>query len=541
MQSTLNEKYALAWLEISTISILSVIGSLFYVISNITTFMNGAKTRLETVCDSIDTTSAQIFNAPSILLNATMVSIITAKENIRRNLIAILSVLQSCIVWLIQTYKSTYRCLLGLAVHTVLSILTQITEPLQKAAQGITSFITGNTNFFGGDWTQSLTDTQNKVDDWFKNDDDVIQRLIDKPFQLLYLQINTTLNEWKPPQYNTIQLTQGKKVCDSKDLLDSLGYIEYELKKYIFIFIGLLFGILFFCIISNLFLIRSRHYRVVQARAMMVRLFRAKVTTKEECENLLQEYSSSESFIPWHKKRHGIYHFLNFMSHPIALYCLVVGIVGLITTFSLVWIIEMKSQQLYKDLTNQTQRWSLEASSQWTQSAMVQYNHINYWINETEFDLNNQAFGVIKSTAITINETLTNVVDQVRDLIVTVLGGTLLESPAKDLTQCLLLTKIENIEQGLTWIIDHAYIKLTRVNIPQINELTLLGPKMQDSIEKHIQIDDWILTLPLKSLSSFYYMLLILWLFCLCIGIGFQVVVFIKKEKITKNTAEIKE
>lgn len=452
MHRTLNERYALAWLEISTISILTVIGSLFYVISNISSFMEGSRSRLETVCDSINTTSEQIFNAPSILLSTTMVSMFTAKENIRRNLITVISILESCIVWLVHMYKSTYRCLLGLAVHSVLTIVTQITGPLQKAAQSITSFVTGG-NYVSGDWTQSLTSTQDKVDEWFKNDDDVIQQLIYKPFQLLHAQINDTLNEWEPPKYSSSQLQQQEQVCNSEDLLESLGHFEYELKKYVFIFIGLLFGILFFRILSNLFVIRTRHHRVAQARAMVIRLIRTTPTTNEECEKLLEEYISAESFISWHERRHPIYRLCYFMSHPIALYCLIVGIIGLITTFSLVWILETKGQQLYQDFTNQTQKWSLDASSQWIQTATLQYNNINYWINETELDLNNHAFGVIESTAITINDTLANVVDQVRDLIVTVLGGTLLETPAKDLTQCLLLTKIENIEQGLTWIV----------------------------------------------------------------------------------------
>lgn len=463
MHSTLNERYALAWLEISTISILTVIGSLFYVISNIATFMEGSRSRLETVCDSINTTSAQIFNAPSILLNATMVSMLMSKENMQRNLTTVITVLESCVVWLVQIYKSTYRCLLGLAVRSVLSVVTQITGPLQKAAQGITSFVTGG-DYVSGDWTQSLTDSQTKVDEWFKNDDDVIQTLIDKPFQLLHAQINDTLNGWEPPKYSSAQLQQQEEVCNSQDLVDSLGLLECELKKYVYIFIGLLFGILFFCVLSNLFVIRSRHNRVTQARAMILRLFRTTPTTLQDCEKMLQKYTSAGTFIRWDEKTHPIYRLLHFMSHPIALYCLVVGIVGLITTFSLVWVLEMKSRQLYQDFTNQAQTWSMDASSQWTQTAAAQYNNINFWINETELDLNNQAFGVIKSTAITINETLTNVVDQVRDLIVTVLGGTLLEAPAKDLIQCLLLTKIENIEQGLTWIVSSAYIPFNYIN-----------------------------------------------------------------------------
>lgn len=51
---------------------------------------------------------------------------------------------------------------------------------------------------------------------------------------------------------------------------------------------------------------------------------------------------------------------------------------------------------------------------------------------------------------------------------------------------------------------------------------TMLGTKMQDSIAQRVQVDDWSLSLPLRSLLSFYTMLVIFWCIALCIGIGFQ-------------------
>lgn len=448
--STLYEKYSMAWLETSTIVISTIIGSLFYTISNIKHLMNSSRSRLETVCDLINSTSEQIYSAPMILLNATRTSMFTAKENIQHNLSTAIAILEKCIVWLVQMYKSTYRCLLGLAVHSVLSIVSQIAGPLQKAAQGITSFITGG-NLEIGDWTQSLTDTQNKIDEWFKNDDDIIQQMIDTPFQLIQTQINTTLGSWEPPIYNNQQQSdQYSNNCNSAELIQSLNNVEYQLLKYIWIMIGLLFGVLLLCILFNIYLIRFRHNRVVQARAMILRLFR---NSTSQGDMLLDRYtwSTSKIIIPWHKRNLALYRFLNFMSHPIAVYCLLVSLVGLVITFSLSYMIETKSQELYQGFSLQTQQWSSAATSQWTTTQ--QFDQINHWISETELDLNNHAFGIIKSTAITINDTLTNVVNQVQDLIQNVLGGTLLESPAKDLTKCLLFNKIESIEQGLTWVV----------------------------------------------------------------------------------------
>ncbi|CAO3615160.1 unnamed protein product [Mucor hiemalis] len=461
MGTTLVEKYSLAWLEMTSIVIFTVIGSLFYTLSNITRWMTGSRSQIETVCDSINSTSEQIYNAPLILINATRVSMVAAKENIHRNLSTALTVLERCIVWLIQMYKSTYRCLLGLAIHSVLTLVTQIAGPLQKAAQSITSFVTGG-NFAVGDWTRSLTDTLNKMDDWFKNDDDLIQRLIDKPFQLLQTQINETLGSWEPRVFNTSLSPQQpvEQHCDPAKLVELHKNVENELKKCIHIFIGLSFSVLFICILANIYLIRFRHNRVVQERAKVLRLFRAS-SLKQQGELLLDKYTwSTSSIMPtfyrsWQSTRLG--RFVVFMTHPIVLYCICVSILGLTVTYSLISMIDAKSQQLYHNFSIETEQWTLEATSQWIRSATKQYEDINLWINETELDLNNHAFGIIKSTAITINDTLTNVVDQVQDLIHTVLGGTLLESPAKDLMQCLFFNKITSIEQGLTWIAGNSY------------------------------------------------------------------------------------
>ncbi|KAI9246641.1 hypothetical protein EDC94DRAFT_571055 [Helicostylum pulchrum] len=519
MRATLNEKYSLAWLQMSTIVIFTLVGSLLYILSHLTEYMQASRSRLETVCDSINTTSEQIFNTPSILLNATMKSMLTSKENIHRNLLAVVSILESCIAWLVQTYKSTYRCLLGLALHTVLSLVTQIADPLQKAAQGITSFITGG-NFVSGDWTQSLTNTQIKIDDWFKNDHDIIQEIINKPFQLLQTQINDTLSEWQPPTYQLTNLQLQEQTCNTVSLLESLNNVENELSNYIIVLIGILLGSLLVCILLNIWMIRFRQKQVAQMRALILRLFRTLPIDEEEGSVVLDNYTlTTKTKTTTTTTELFPYRLFYFISRPIAVYCFFVGTIGLITTFSLVHILETKSQELYQQFTVETQQWTLDASSQWTNYAMNEYQNINYWIAETELNLNQHAFGVIKNTAITINDTLGNVVDQVQNLIHTVLGGTLLEEPAKDLTHCLLLTKIENIEKGLTWIVNHAYINITRIEIPNINEML-----PQEAINQHIRIEDWSLSLPLRNLYAFYFMMISIWLTCLLIGISFQAV-----------------
>lgn len=463
MLRTLNEKYTLAWLQISTITLFTLIGSLIYLLNYISIHINSSRSRLETVCDSINTSSEQIYNAPSILLQASINSVYTAKENIHRNLSTAVNVIENIIVWLISMYKSTYRCLLGLAVRSILSVVTQIAGPIQKVAEGVTSFLhLDESTTMMLDWTRSLNKTQLQIDEWFKNDDELIRSWIDKPFNALQVQLNTTFNSWEPPLIN--QTIKGSKIllqqqpCQSDQLLSAINQVEYELTYFIYIIIGVLVALVILCTVINLIVIRFRHHQVAQARAMFLRLYRNdSIQNKQE---LLDRYiwATSTIMLSWQKRKQKLHQLFHFMSHPIVVYCIVVGTAGLFMTYGLAWLIETKSQHIYTEFTAKTQEWTMNATTEWTNTATNQFSSINEWLNETELDLNDHAFGIIKSSAITINDTLTNVVDQIHSLIQTVLGGTLLETPAKELTQCLLLTRIENIEQGLTWIVSLIFL-----------------------------------------------------------------------------------
>ncbi|GAN04060.1 hypothetical protein MAM1_0054c03519 [Mucor ambiguus] len=496
MLRTLNEQYALAWLQISTITLFTLIGSLVYLLNYISIHLNASRSRLETVCDSINTSSEQIYNAPSILLQASIHSVYTAKDNIHRNLSTAVNVIENVIVWLISMYKSTYRCLLGLAVRSILSVVTQIAGPIQKVAQGVTSFLhlDESTSHIMG-WTESLNNTHRKIEEWFKNDDALIRSWIDAPFNALRGQLNATFDGWEPPLLTNITtaVTTTKfqqQPCQSDQLLSAINQVEHELTYFIYIAMGVLVGLALVFTVANMAAIRFRHHQVAQARSLFLDLL-SQTDKQAAIQDGLDKYiwTTSTTMLSWQKRKQRLHQLFHFMSHPIVAYCLVVGIAGVCMTYGLAWLIASKTQQVYTEFANKTHAWVFNATAEWTNTASYQFTSINGWLNETELDLNNHAFGIIKSSAMTVNDTLSNVVDQIHTLIQTVLGGTLLETPAKELTQCLLLTKIENIEQGLTWIAGHSYVHLTRIDVPQFDAL-LLGPAMQDSIQQHINMDD---------------------------------------------------
>ncbi|KAI8886397.1 hypothetical protein K501DRAFT_292798 [Backusella circina FSU 941] len=509
---TLAEKYSLAWLQIATITLLTIIGSLVNLLDRFQKQMTQSRARVETVCDAIRTTSEQIYQGPQLLVNASLKSIYTAKENILRAIHSGIMMLQKVIVWLIQTYKSTYRCLLLFVINSVMSILKFVLGPLQKAAESIASLVTGGPSGQLGDWTQILSGIQAKIDQWFKLDDQFVEGIVGKPFEALSGQLNATLGEWKPSLFQQERLSSMPTFeCNPQAITHALDTIETSTRGIIMTVIEVLVALIVVFTLVNILYIRFRH-----------RFSKESLGGKEEGKSSLEEYiwaNYESSWIPW-EKRHGFfYRLVRYMSHPMVVYCLLTGVYGLAITMATQWLMEQKTMGLYSDFDHQVDLWTIATTTQWKLHALDQFQAANQWIGETEADLNHIAFGVVKSTVFTLNDTLSAVVNQIQSSIDHVLGGTIFETPAKDVIQCLLLTKIENIESGLTWIYDHAYVNLTRIDLPFL-QTNIFEPRIKTNIQKHLEFQNS--PISLDHLQTFYYLLLSLWTLCLLIGICFQ-------------------
>jgi hypothetical protein len=91
------------------------------------------------------------------------------------------------------------------------------------------------------------------------------------------------------------------------------------------------------------------------------------------------------------------------------------------------------------------------ASVQWA----VSTNNI---INQTGTTINHDVFGWVNTSTTAINNTLNVFVDDMVDALNKTFGGTVLYTPILDVLNCLVLIKIKGVENGLTWVQDHAYI-----------------------------------------------------------------------------------
>jgi hypothetical protein len=91
------------------------------------------------------------------------------------------------------------------------------------------------------------------------------------------------------------------------------------------------------------------------------------------------------------------------------------------------------------------------ASSQWSDG-------VNNIINDTNTKINDDVFGWVNITTGAVNDTLNAFVNETMKVLNETFGGTPLYTPVVDVLNCLVLLKVKGIEDGLTWVSDHAHI-----------------------------------------------------------------------------------
>lgn len=410
---TIYQKYALAWLDLNTITLISMIGSSFYLKNQYLSTFQKSRFRLETLCGSSLLSPEQFFKSQ---LRTT-----------HQNLLSLVQLIESCLVWIIDTYKSTWRCLIQLSIQVVLSFVTQIAEPAQNIIQGVSSiFHLPQTT---SNWTQSLNSLQSKINEWFDNDKELIRKAIDPLFQSLQSQINATFDT------SSLMMQQDEKIpvtvfCDTMTTT-IIDPVEHEINAAITIVIGGIASLLLVCILVNIATIRFRYKRVERAHT----LFMKQAPTKDETTLtlLLDRYLRSAYTSPWQQKSRLIH----FMGHPMIVYCGVLGLGGLCMILLINSLLETK---LRHALFNEGKFPMLFAE-------------LNQSIEKLELSLNQHVFGVVRSLAMTVNEKLSKWVNEIENVLHTILGGTFLETPIQGLAKCLVINKVESVEQGLAWIV----------------------------------------------------------------------------------------
>ncbi|CAI4049615.1 hypothetical protein N7582_004710 [Saccharomyces uvarum] len=107
------------------------------------------------------------------------------------------------------------------------------------------------------------------------------------------------------------------------------------------------------------------------------------------------------------------------------------------------------------DIENQMSLWSVQT---------------NDYINTTETNINQEVFGWIDTTTLSINHTVATMISDIDTTLADVFNGTLLYNPMKTVVGCVIENKLYTIEKAMTWIHDKAQLQIPRINGTQIKQ-----------------------------------------------------------------------
>lgn len=140
-----------------------------------------------------------------------------------------------------------------------------------------------------------------------------------------------------------------------------------------------------------------------------------------------------------------------------ALFVLCLGIAGLLSCLCQ-YILLRSVETAIPELTTEVSAFadkvvgSLQnASTEWANDANGVIGHMNA-------DLNNDVFGWVNTSTNAVNDTLNTFVDKTTSILNETFGGTPLYGPITGVFNCLIGLKVESVQNGLTWVSDHAHI-----------------------------------------------------------------------------------
>jgi hypothetical protein len=180
--------------------------------------------------------------------------------------------------------------------------------------------------------------------------------------------------------------------------------------------------------------------------------------------------------------------FFHYVFHPPALACFLIGFFGIISVqLQLLAITPLEAKfhdranAAVNDLSNTI--FTSVNQSMFNQSALYA-NNINSHIDSAQSTINDGVFGWVNGTTTTLNNTINAFYDDIQGAVSTLFNGTFLEQPAQEFIRCFFGSKINAIEEAITFLHNNLHI-----DVPRVNESVLvLSPDEVNAATKPIAI-----------------------------------------------------
>ncbi|TIB79971.1 hypothetical protein E3Q08_03963 [Wallemia mellicola] len=437
------------------------------------------------ICRHVQATAEDAFNMPlqaqrklGQQVQDSITDIIAGLESV---LLLLIKAIPIIVMFFIDFYRSLLLCFIQLIVQAALAAVTELfslaSSAIEDVAHTIGDAVSGAFNVANDaidgindliSWTgksidpinvpgldalnsfqmpDSVQNTLNEINDKLPDLEDLrnyLNGIISEPFNNLYVDVQGKFDSYKTSANDTNALAtsrqpQSLNFCSDLDL-SVVTDLASTIKK-----IG--------------------HYQTKQ-------FIEDCAIAKSHDERHLMELIASNSnpyVYKWTRRmpatrRDGIRWFALIMMHPyiVTLFCM--GLIGFVSTGAQLVIIDklqnkfiVRAQSSYNKVETQLEQ-ALAAST-----SGILSNKTNNAIDIVETTINDDIFGWVDDGVVPINDTLTAFEDGLNNAIETAFNGTFIEDAIANYVQCVIGSKIDTLESGLTWIHDNAHVNLFRV------------------------------------------------------------------------------
>ncbi|KAJ7850062.1 hypothetical protein B0H14DRAFT_3452234 [Mycena olivaceomarginata] len=488
---------SLTWLAYPILSLIFVVFRIQLSLASSQDAVASAKSDLLTSCKAAEKAATAAASMPrymAIATNEQFASAVNDSMNAAREaLILALTIMEAIINFIVDIYRSTFLCFLELVIRGGLAILIGAVQELnvvvQAAASGIRTLIQDT---FGaandalaavakagkviGISVPTLTVPDLRSPDsitalnntlpTFNELKQAVEQFIDTPFELLKADINETFSGLSfnssvlaVPEQSTLSF------CTDLDtsVIDDLGHDLVKIAK-----IGTIILILLILILIGLNCLlewykwrcQRRHLEYTRQAwttdptlptALIPSLRASPTLSLPSCGSLLRKHIN----LQW---------FLHYVFHPPALACFLIGFFGLLSVeLQLIAIHPLvdkysgKAADTVTDFSN-TIATNINASM-YNQSAAYA-SSVNGHVDTIQSTINDGLFGWVNSTTTTLNTTIETFYEDIQNAVDTVFKGTILDAPIQEFIKCIIGSKVDAIENALTFLHDNLNINM---------------------------------------------------------------------------------
>ncbi|RDX47869.1 hypothetical protein OH76DRAFT_1441099 [Lentinus brumalis] len=325
----------------------------------------------------------------------------------------------------------------------------------------------------------TIADLKNKIED-----------IVDSPFELLKKDINDTfaslhfdVSALPLPSQNTVTF------CNQMDtsVVDDLGH---DLVKMVKIGTAILIVLIFLLIAANCWL-EWYKWRAMKDHFRRIKddLRRDPGVTTLEVGNELYARASNHDLMsiegtmahPWvtkfilffqswmnPRRRDKIIWFAHYVFHPPALACFLIGVFGLLSVelqlLAIGPIQHKYEQQASASVSDFSNLIATSVNASMYNDSATYAGQVNARVDAVQSTINDGLFGWVNSTTTTLNETVNTFYSDVQNLVNTVFGNTILNDPVQEFVRCFIGSKVDAIENALTFLHDNLHVDIPRVN-----------------------------------------------------------------------------